>query len=67
MPATLPDLTDPADPRVKAAVDGWSCDICKTPRKQLCRNRIRPGEPLPGRVIHHARLTDRRREPKEDE
>lgn len=63
---TLAYLSDPADPRVVRAVDGWSCDLCGAPRNEPCRNTIRPGAPLPGRVVHIGRLTDRRREAKED-
>lgn len=52
---------------VQRAVQGWSCDVCKAKRGQSCVNKIRPGEPLPGRPIHLARLVDRRREPKDEE
>ena len=48
-----------ADERVQRAL-GWSCDICKARVKHLCTNTIRPGEVLPGRVVHIGRLTDRR-------
>ena len=61
----IPDVADPADPAVVAAVAGWSCDICRAPRRVLCCNPIRPWEPLPGRVVHFGRLVDRRREPKD--
>lgn len=52
-------LVDADDARVQAAL-GWSCDICKARVKHLCVNTIRPGEALPGRVVHIGRLTDRR-------
>lgn len=53
-----------ADPRSKevAAVLEWSCDICKARVKHLCTNTIRPGQPLPGRVVHYGRLIDRRKQ-----
>ncbi|ABE67574.1 hypothetical protein SEA_SANDALPHON_73 [Mycobacterium phage Sandalphon] len=55
------------DPRVQAAQAARSCDICKAPKGKPCMNTILPGKPLPGRVIHFGRLTDRNREPKGDE
>ncbi|AGT12487.1 hypothetical protein HAMULUS_78 [Mycobacterium phage Hamulus] len=55
------------DPRVQAAQSARSCDICKAPKGKPCSNTISPGKPLPGRVIHFGRLTDRNREPKGDE
>lgn len=60
----MPDVTNPADPQVVAAL-GWSCDICLAPKGVVCRNPIRPGEVLPGRVVHFGRLVDRRRERKD--
>jgi hypothetical protein len=54
-------LRDPTDERVQKAL-GWTCDLCQARVKHLCVNTIRPGEPLPGRVVHHARLVDRRRQ-----
>ncbi|AYQ99453.1 hypothetical protein I5H37_gp079 [Mycobacterium phage Filuzino] len=39
----------------------------KPPKASPVSNTIRPGKPLPGRVIHFGRLTDRNREPKGDE
>lgn len=53
-------LADESDARVQASL-GWSCDICKAKVKRFCTNTIRPGEPLPGRVVHIGRLCDRRR------
>lgn len=55
-------LLDETDPRVQAALN-WSCDICKARVKHLCSNTIRPGDALPGRVVHFGRLIDRRRVP----
>ena len=55
------DITDPADPAVQASL-AWSCDICQVGKGELCRNPIHPDKPLPGRVVHLARLVDRRRE-----
>lgn len=54
-------LVDPADARVQAALT-WTCDICHAGIKHLCDNPIRPGDPLPGRVVHLGRLIDRRRQ-----
>ncbi|QBI97418.1 hypothetical protein SEA_FANCYPANTS_82 [Mycobacterium phage Fancypants] len=54
------------DPRVQAAQSARSCDICKAPKGTPCSNTIRPGKPLPGRVIHFGRLTDRGKENKHD-
>lgn len=58
-------LLDPDGAEVAAAL-GWSCDVCKVPAGQLCRNSIDPRKPLAGRLVHFARLHDRRREPKDD-
>jgi len=52
-------LMNADDPRVQAAL-AWSCDICKAPKKTLCTNPIEAGAPLPGRLVHIGRLTDRR-------
>lgn len=52
------DLTDPDDPRIMAALNR-SCDICRAPVGQPCTNPIRPGHPLPGRLVHLGRLEDR--------
>lgn len=54
-------LRDRGDARVQAAL-AWTCDICKARIKHYCTNTIQPGQPLPGRVVHLGRLTDRRRE-----
>jgi hypothetical protein len=53
--------TDPDDPRNQAAL-AWTCDICAARIMHFCTNTIQPGEPLPGRVNHIARMIDRRRE-----
>jgi hypothetical protein len=34
------------------------CEVCKAKSGEPCRNTIRPGEPLPGRSVHYARLID---------
>ena len=52
-------LADPADARVQVAL-GWTCDICQARRNHLCTNPIHPDKPLPRRVVHYGRLTDRR-------
>ena len=45
--------------RIKDALTR-SCDLCKAPEDELCRNTIQPGEPLPGdRLVHYARLEPR--------
>lgn len=31
------------------------CEVCKAGPGQECRNTIRPGGPLPGRMFHFAR------------
>lgn len=53
-------LADPDDERVQASLE-WTCDVCKARIKHLCSNTIQPKE-LPGRVVHFARLVDRRKE-----
>lgn len=54
-------LVDPNDDRIQAAL-AWTCDICQAGIKHLCTNTIDVEKPLPGRVVHIGRLTDRRRE-----
>lgn len=56
-------LTDPDDPRIQLSLT-WTCDVCAARIKHLCTNTITPGHPLPGRIVHIARLTDRRPQPK---
>lgn len=51
---------DPNDKRIQAAL-AWTCDICKAGIGELCSNTIQPDHPLPGRLVHIARLHDRRR------
>jgi hypothetical protein len=52
-------LLDESDDRVQAAL-GWRCDLCNARIKHLCTNTITPDTPLPGRLVHYARLVDRR-------
>jgi len=52
-------IMNPHDPRVQASL-AWSCDVCKARVKHLCTNTIHADKPLPGRVVHFARLVDRR-------
>jgi hypothetical protein len=54
-------IADTNDRRVQAA-HGWTCDVCNARIKHLCSNPIDPDKPLPGRVVHFARIVDRRRE-----
>ena len=65
-PGSGRDPVNHSDAQVQTAL-GWSCDICGAGKGVLCRNTIRPDEPLPGRVVHEGRLLDRRRQPKIDE
>lgn len=67
MVVPFPEITNPTDPRVTAAIT-WSCDICKAKRGQPCTCPI-CDQPLTvhGRIVHYGRLIDRRRENKEDE
>ena len=50
---------DPQAPHVVEAVNARSCDLCGARKGELCRNTIRPNDPIPGRVVHFARLFDR--------
>ena len=54
-------MADADDQRVQVAL-GWTCDVCNARIKHLCSNPIKTTEPLPGRVVHFARLIDRRKE-----
>jgi hypothetical protein len=54
-------IADTNDTRVQVAL-GWTCDVCNARVKHLCSNSIKTTEPLPGRVVHFARLVDRRKE-----
>jgi hypothetical protein len=54
-------IADTNDARVQQAL-GWTCDVCNARIKHLCSNPIKTTEPLPGRVVHFARLVDRRKE-----
>jgi hypothetical protein len=53
-------IEDADDTRVQVAL-GWTCDVCNARIKHLCSNPIKTSEPLPGRVVHFARLVDRRK------
>jgi hypothetical protein len=53
-------MSDTNDRRVQAAL-GWTCDVCNAGIKHVCSNPIDPDKPLPGRVVHFARIVDRRR------
>ena len=58
---TMAWISDVDDSRVQVAL-GWTCDVCNARIKHVCSNPIKPAEPLPGRVVHFARLVDRRKE-----
>lgn len=34
----------------------YRCEVCKSKPGEPCRNTIEPGEPLPGREFHIARI-----------
>jgi hypothetical protein len=43
----------------------FRCEVCQAKPGEPCRNTVKPGEPLPGRVEHHARvLAPKRKERK---
>jgi hypothetical protein len=46
------------DPAVAAAALTQKCGLCRAPAGQPCTNTVRPGEPLPGRTVHHFRITN---------
>ncbi len=48
-------LADPDSAAVREALTR-RCDICKAAIGVLCVNPIRPGHPLPGRLVHLGRL-----------
>ncbi len=54
-------LLDADDTRTQAALSR-SCDVCGVKRGDWCRNQINPNQPLPGRLIHHARTQPRGKE-----
>jgi len=58
---TMGWIADTNDPRRVQAALGWTCDVCNAKAKHFCSNPIKPKTPLPGRVIHFARLIDRRK------
>jgi hypothetical protein len=53
------EINNPGSVMVQTALQ-WSCDGCGAKAGALCHNHIHPG-PLPGRIVHYARLIDRRR------
>ena len=57
---TMAWIVDTNDQRVQVAL-GWTCDVCNARIKHLCTNTITPKTPLPGRLVHFARLIDRRK------
>lgn len=34
----------------------WACEVCQQPRKKPCVNTLNPGQPLPFRAEHLARV-----------
>jgi hypothetical protein len=52
-------ISDTNDIRVQTAL-GWTCDVCNARIKHLCINPMQPSAELPGRVVHFARLIDRK-------
>lgn len=48
-------LTAPNSATVARALS-HRCEVCKAVPGQRCRNTIKPGEVLPGRVVHLARI-----------
>ena len=48
-------ITDPDSEMVQEALTR-RCHICRAPIGTLCANPIRPGSPLPGRLIHLHRM-----------
>jgi len=63
------DLTELLDPDSAVVTEALTrtCDLCKARKGCLCNNTIDPDEPIPYRLVHHGRCTDRSRETKEDE
>lgn len=55
---TVPRPHPTSDPRPQAVTEALSrpCDICRAKPGDLCTNPIRPGQPLPGRIVHHGRM-----------
>ena len=51
----MTNLSNPDDPRVIDALTR-RCDQCKQPVGAYCVNHIRPGTPLPGRLVHFGRM-----------
>ena len=48
-------LSDPKDPRYKAAMK-QTCEVCHARPNRPCWNTINSEAPLPDRLIHHARI-----------
>lgn len=53
--ADLAWMSDPEDPRFKQAMKNI-CEVCDAKRGRPCWNTIDDAAPLPGRLIHYARL-----------
>ncbi|POX86873.1 hypothetical protein C3477_13255 [Mycobacterium kansasii] len=45
-----------ADAQDIAASLTQRCSLCGAPPGNACRNTVRPGQPLPGRQVHHYRI-----------
>ncbi len=61
-------LSDPDDPRFQAAMRN-TCEICDAKPRRPCWNTINTADPLPNRLIHHARThpKGKAKEAKDDE
>lgn len=53
--ADLAWMSDPDDPRYQRAMK-HTCEICDAKPNRPCWNTIDDAAPLPGRLIHYARL-----------
>lgn len=55
---TVPDtaawVSDPESDRYRRGLTK-RCDICHVPAGAVCVDTIHPGQPLPGRAMHHGR------------
>lgn len=60
-------VNDPEHPLFKRAM-GHTCEICEAKPKRPCWNTLDSAAPLPGRLIHHARIhpKGRGKHPKDD-
>ncbi|SLF39785.1 zinc finger domain-containing protein [Mycobacteroides abscessus] len=54
---SAPVITDRADPRYAGALTR-RCPICKAKVGKDCHNPLSPGQLLPGRLVHIARMED---------